>query len=244
MRRANSRPKYLISSSALGSNAAVVSSPAAAWRDIDDGAEAISRRRAVDTPKRLSPLEATASSSASNRIALAFKHPWPCLDIPAKDVEAMHSWLRTEEVLSQTLPDARCPYRFLDPRKHAPRHEDYQQRMARQWTFSDFCQEWDHPDDSRFQLWCEEMRARCEATVVSAADAAAAARPSSDSAPTDGESPVEASQPAAPPLPQRQQQRQQQQPRPPQLSLRPGPVQFEPLDAALHARPTINEVAS
>lgn len=63
--------------------------------------------------------------------------------------QALQTWLRTEEVLSQALPDARCPYRFLDPRRHAPRADELQQHISAQWTFRDFCQEWDHPDDSR-----------------------------------------------------------------------------------------------
>jgi len=113
-------------------------------------------RRAGDVPKRLNPLE-----TSSGRFVL--RSPWPDLVIPAKDVEAHQSWcVGVEEVLAEAFHDARCPYRFLDPRKHAPHLAQVQCDLAasQAWGFREFLRECDFPDDEKFAEWCEAMQER------------------------------------------------------------------------------------
>lgn len=96
---------------------------------------------------------AAAAASDNAVLRMPFKSRWPNLDIPAKDVEVMNWWHDTFEApLAQALPDARCPYAWLDPASQGPREEALEQ-LAQPYSFADFRKDWDFPDDSGYQAW-------------------------------------------------------------------------------------------
>lgn len=163
MRRQLSRPKYQLPD--YGAREPIVRMTTAPGRSFgycdDDSVEAaISRlRRSGEHPKRLCPLDA-----ATGRFA--FRSVWPEPDVPAKDVEGYHVWCYgVEEVLAQSFQDARCPYRFLEPKKNMLKPEEVQQRIPAQgaYTFRDFQLECDFPDGEQYGKWLEAMEERISA---------------------------------------------------------------------------------
>mmetsp|Transcript_14291 Transcript_14291/g.40938 ORF Transcript_14291/g.40938 Transcript_14291/m.40938 type:complete len:171 (+) Transcript_14291:84-596(+) len=160
MRRQLSRPKYQLPD--YGAREPIVRMTTAPGRsfgycDEDSVDAAISRlRRSGEHPKRLCPLDAAAGR-------FAFRSLWPELEVSSKDVEAFHMWCYgVEDVLAQSFPDARCSYRFLEPKKHIPRAEEAQVRLQPpgSWSFRDFQRECDFPDGEQFSEWCEAMEER------------------------------------------------------------------------------------
>eukprot|EP00747_Dinoflagellata_sp_TGD_P166784 gnl/TRDRNA2_/TRDRNA2_190127_c0_seq1.p1 gnl/TRDRNA2_/TRDRNA2_190127_c0~~gnl/TRDRNA2_/TRDRNA2_190127_c0_seq1.p1 ORF type:complete len:160 (+),score=22.84 gnl/TRDRNA2_/TRDRNA2_190127_c0_seq1:130-609(+) len=150
MLRYSSRPKYLAASTGIGRSGVE-----------DEHSEASRPRRVGEMPKRLSPLDAPPATGR-----FSFRMPWPELDIQTKDADAYQEWcFRVETTLSQAFQDARCPYKFLDPRVHGSGSEDAQRDMSAPWLFRDFLNECDYPDEEGFDSWFEAMQERQSARV-------------------------------------------------------------------------------
>jgi len=73
-----------------------------------------------------------------------------------------------ETPLASTFPDARCPYAWLDPVAQGPDPEVLD-TYEKPWKFSDFKEEWDHPDLTQFAAWYEE-RGRQGKEIVSGSE--------------------------------------------------------------------------
>mmetsp|Transcript_91826 Transcript_91826/g.291355 ORF Transcript_91826/g.291355 Transcript_91826/m.291355 type:complete len:170 (-) Transcript_91826:115-624(-) len=159
MRRTLSRPKYQLPDYGAREVVRMTSAPVRSfgYGDEDSMEAGLNRlRRSGEHPKRLCPLDA-----ATGRFA--FRSNWPELEVPARDVEAFNAWCYgVEEALAQSFQDARCPYRFLEPKKHVPRAEQAQaqQQVPGAWSFRDFQRECDFPDGEQFGEWCEAMEER------------------------------------------------------------------------------------
>jgi len=89
------------------------------------------------------------------------RSPWPNLDIDPKDADALLRWHSVVEApLAHALPDARCPYEWLDPfTRGPPELGKVLGALGEAYAFADFKEAWDFPDDTYFDRWCEE-RAR------------------------------------------------------------------------------------
>lgn len=93
---------------------------------------------------------------------------WPTLDfIAPKDIDALRRWYSNVSApLSAAFPDARCPWNFssaLDPVpspgevfRDASSSDTHNSDFG--YSFEDFHQEWDFPEDIEFAGWCQIMQ--------------------------------------------------------------------------------------
>jgi len=121
----------------------------------------------------VSPRSAAAGSLGGKSARFQLRSPWPVLDIPQSDFDLMHHWYDVvEPKMAQTLPDAVCPYIWLDRSVHTVRPEDCLLSQEQSYTFADFTSGWHFPDDSNFEKWCREMTSKgAEATRGSQSEA-------------------------------------------------------------------------
>eukprot|EP00927_Polykrikos_kofoidii_P045919 TRINITY_DN40076_c0_g1_i1.p1 TRINITY_DN40076_c0_g1~~TRINITY_DN40076_c0_g1_i1.p1 ORF type:complete len:368 (+),score=58.73 TRINITY_DN40076_c0_g1_i1:214-1317(+) len=111
------------------------------------------RRMASGYPKQLSPL-------GSPMARFNFRSKWLDLEIAPKDLELCNVWLDDiEGVMAHSVQDARCSYRFLDPKTTVAEGNVYQD-MVGPWNFRDFLTGCDYPNSKNFDEWCEVMRGR------------------------------------------------------------------------------------
>lgn len=134
------------------------------------------------TPQRppvapLSGLQAGASrhSQSTPRSQLGYlgqpelRVSWPSLEIDRADVEALNWWFsEVESHLASALPDARCPFPWLQGVDGA-QVDEVLEELSDSFTFKDFRKGWNHADYSEFPKWHEErMRRLCATTQAEA----------------------------------------------------------------------------
>uniref|UniRef100_A0A7S4S730 Uncharacterized protein n=1 Tax=Alexandrium monilatum TaxID=311494 RepID=A0A7S4S730_9DINO len=134
----------------------------------------LTHSRPSSSPRCASPAQHVAASTPGAREPLVpslrfpLRTQWPRLEIAERDVGAAQHWhLVMEPALSRALPDARCPYPWLDPCSSGPEHH-----REEPYTFAGFRQGWDHPDSACFERWCEERSGRMKENVVVSVNAA------------------------------------------------------------------------
>merc|ERR1711933_676996 len=59
--------------------------------------------------------------------------------------------------MAHRLSDANNMYAWLDPHKYATQPENDLSSLLKPYTFTDFAREWDSPDDSEFEAWCQQI---------------------------------------------------------------------------------------
>eukprot|EP00931_Biecheleriopsis_adriatica_P010292 TRINITY_DN111379_c0_g1_i1.p1 TRINITY_DN111379_c0_g1~~TRINITY_DN111379_c0_g1_i1.p1 ORF type:complete len:359 (+),score=61.55 TRINITY_DN111379_c0_g1_i1:42-1118(+) len=110
--------------------------------------------------KQGTPRSAAANSTGQRNQPLVLRSTWPELEIDPKDVEATTWWFtEIESQMSQSIPDARCPYPWLQISEE-PQFDEVMDHLSKPFTFEDFKQGWNVQDDSGFAKWCEERSGR------------------------------------------------------------------------------------